>query len=86
MKDKRFTLMYLDGEEMNPIPHADGYDTIDEAKQWCDENGISYDVMSITEWDLFTLAGDGLPEIVAVVSFGAVIMDGVEDLFRYQMY
>lgn len=85
MKDQRFTLQYLEGEEL-PIPIPEGFDTIEEATGWCYRNDVPYDIVQITEWDLTNYDAMNVPNIVASVNLGVAIADRVIGLSRYQTY
>lgn len=88
MIHKRFTLSSAYEEiELHPKP-KDGYDTIQEVIDWCNEEGVEcYDVR-ITEWNIDDeFDGYGVPDIIASVNLQNVLMDGeTEDLGRYSTY
>ncbi len=50
-KTMRFTLAYTEGNEVDRPEIPKGFNTIQEVKEWCDENKISYYIVRITEWD-----------------------------------
>ena len=88
MRHKRFTLSsYYQEIKLFPPPTKEGYDTIEEASNWCNENGVSsFDVL-ITEWDIKgELDAYHVPDIVAQVNLFDVLSDEAEDLRQYINY
>lgn len=71
----RFLLSYYDSRDFNMDPIAPLL-TLDEAKQWCDENQLKYSDMRVTQVE----NGD---VIVASMSMWDVDFHGIKDFKKY---
>lgn len=79
----RFTLTYTEGNEIDRPETPEDFETIQEAKAWCDRNNVDYYVMNITEWHYSRGLGfDSCAEIVAQCNFDIVAEENWQDLSK----
>jgi hypothetical protein len=81
----RFTLSYTEGNEAGRPDVPNGFNAIQEAKEWCDKNKVPYYVMNITEWTNLEQHSD-FHEIVASDNFDRAAEDNWEDLSKAIVY
>lgn len=77
----RFTLSYTEGNEVDRPKAPKGFDSIQEAKEWCDLFFLAYYLFVITEWENLEAHEDS-HDIVATCNFEEPMDGNWEDLSK----